>query len=382
MNPNTRGLRALGQSLWLDNISRRLVRSGALARYIAELSVSGLTLNPAIFEQAIEHDDAYDASIQELAAEGLSGEDIFFRLALDDLAQAADLFHPVHQASNGFDGWVSLEVSPLLANDTGNSIKAARQLHVRAARPNLMIQVPGTQAGLPAIEQSIADGIPVNVTLLFSREHYLAAAEAYMRGIERRIAAGLDPGVNCVASIFVSPWDEAVADKVPTEFRNRLGVAIAMRVYKAYRDLLISNRWQKLAATGARPQRLLWTGTGTTDPAAREVLYVEALAAPETIVSMPEQTLFAFADHGKVDQVLPIDEGYAEAVIAEFTREGINDEVLAGELQREACAVLTLSWNRLMYRIALKSNALTQTDATMSAPGPPTQPVRELPNAL
>jgi len=358
MNPNTRSLHAQGQSLWLDNVSRRLLLSGALARFIAELSVSGLTLNPTVFEHAIEHDDAYDAAIQELAAEGLSAEEIFFRLALDDLAQAADLFHPIYRASQGLDGWVSLELSPLLANDTGNSIKAARQLHVRAARPNLMIKIPGTPAGLPAIEQSIADGIPVNVTLLFSREHYRAAAEAYMRGVERRIAAGLDPAVTCVASISVSPWDSAVVDKVPNEFRNRLGIAIAMRSYKAWRDLLASDRWQKLVAAGARPQRLVWASTETKDPLVPDVLYIKALAAPEVITCMSEKTLFAFADHGNLDQTLSIDEGYSEAVIAEFTREGIDDEALAAELQIQGISTLAKSWSDLLYRIALKSEML------------------------
>jgi len=353
MNPNTRCLHALGQSLWLDNISRRLLRSGALARYITELSVSGLSLNTTICEQAIEHDDSCDKDIQELAAEGLTAEDIHFHLALDDLSRAAELFQPIHQASSGLDGWVSLAISPLLANDTGASIKAARRLHVRA-RPNLMIQIPGTPAGLPAIEQSIADGIPVNVTLLFSREHFLAAAEACRRGIERRIVAGLDPGVTCLASMSVSPWDSAVADRAPAEFRNCLGIAIAMRSYQAWLDLLASARWQKLAAAGARPPRLLWANTSTTDPAARDVLYVEALAAPRTIISLAEPTLFAFADHGKVNQALPLDEGYAEAVIDEFTGAGINDESLAGELQNRGVAALALSWGELLYRIGEK----------------------------
>ena len=381
MNPNTRCLHALGQSLWLDNISRRLLRSGALARYIAELSVSGLSLNFTIFEKAIEHDDTYDMVIQELGAEGLSAEDIFFRMALADLTQAADMFQPIHQASQGLDGWVSVAVSPLLANDTDNILKMARQLHVRAACPNLMIQIPGTQAGLPAIEQSIADGIPVNVTLLFSREHYRAAAEAYMCGIERRIAADLDPRVNCVATIFVSPWDNAVADKVPDEFQNRLGIAIAMRIYKAHRDLLSSKRWQKLTAAGTRPQHLQWASIETTDPTVPDILYVEALAAPETIFDMPEQTLFAYADHGKVDRVLPMDEGYAEAVIAEFTREGINDDALAAVLQLDGCADLTLSWNCLMYRIATKTQALTEAGLAMPAPRPQGEPFPGQPNA-
>jgi len=285
-------------------------------------------------------------------------------IALEDLIQAADLFRPVHVATGGVDGWVSLEVSPLLADDTAGTIKAAAQLHARARRPNLFIKIPGTRAGIPAIEESIFAGVPVNVTLLFSREHYIAAAEAYMRGIERRIAAGLDPNISSVASIFVSRWDVAVKDKVQGEFRNnRLGIAIAMRTYKAYRDLLASKRWQKLAASGARPQRLLWAITGTKDPAASETLYVEALAAPDTVDTIPEKTLLAFAEHGKINNVLPVDEGSAEAVeavIAEFTREGINDEALAADLQREGAEAFAKSWNDLIACIASKSDALTQ----------------------
>jgi transaldolase len=360
MNPRTRALHTLGQSLWLDHISRRLLNSGALARYIGELSVTGLTSNPTIFEHAIGNDDSYDDVIRELAAQGLSSEDIFFALALSDLSRAADLLRAIHDASHGVDGWVSLEVSPLLAHDTANTIKAARQLHARAGRPNLFIKIPGTPEGLPAIEQSIADGIPVNVTLLFSREHYLAAAEAYMRGVERRLAAGQNPGIDSVASLFISRWDTAAADKVPAAFRNRLGIAMAMRTYKVYRELLTSARWQKLAAAGARPQRLLWASTGTKDPAASDVLYVEALAAPDTINTMPEKTLFAFADHGKTDQVLPEDGGYAEVVLAEFNDEGLNDEALAAELQRQGTAAFTKSWSELMYRIAAKSEQLAK----------------------
>ncbi|CAG4882367.1 Transaldolase [Georgfuchsia toluolica] len=280
---------------------------------------------------------------------------MFFELALEDLTQAADLFRPIHDATAGVDGWVSLEVSPLLADDTAGTIKAAAQLFARAQRPNLFIKIPGTGAGIPAIEASIFAGVPINVTLLFSREHYIAAAEAYMRGIERRIAAGLDPKVASVASIFVSRWDVAVTDKASDQFRNRLGIAIAMRTYKAYRDLLASPRWQKLAASGARPQRLLWASTGTKDPAASDILYIQALAAPDTINTMPEKTLLAFAEHGKVNDVLPVDEGYAEAVLAEFTREGINDEALAAELQREGTAAFAKSWHDLMSRISAKS---------------------------
>jgi transaldolase len=356
----TQQLHDLGQSLWLDNITRGLLTSGTLARYIRDFAVTGLTSNPTIFDHAIKSGAFYDAAIRNKALAGESGEDLFFQLALEDLVQAADLFRPIHDATSGVDGWVSLEVSPLLADDTAGTVRAAARLHARAQRPNLFIKIPGTAAGIPAIEETIFAGVPVNVTLLFSREHYIAAAEAYMRGIERRIAAGLDPKVASVASIFVSRWDVAVKDKVSAEFRNRLGIAIAMRTYKAYRDLLASTRWQKLAASGARQQRLLWASTGTKDPAASDTLYLEALAAPDTINTIPEKTLLVFAEHGKVDQLLPADEGYAEAVLAEFTREGVDDEALAAELQREGTAAFAQSWNDLMYRIAQKTGELTQ----------------------
>ncbi|MGA8005328.1 MAG: transaldolase, partial [Burkholderiales bacterium] len=357
----TRQLRDLGQSLWLDNITRGLLTSGTLGRYISEFAVSGLTSNPTIFDHAIKEGDFYDAAIREKALAGKSGEALFFELALEDLTRAADLFRPIHNATGGVDGWVSLEVSPLLADDSAGTIKAAAQLHARAQRPNLFIKIPGTRAGLPAIEESIFAGVPVNVTLLFSREHYLAAAEAYMRGIERRIAAGLDPKVGSVASIFVSRWDVAVKDKVQAQFRNRLGIAIAMRTYKAYRDLLASPRWQKLAASGARPQRLLWASTGTKDPVASDVLYVQALAAPETINTMPEKTLLAFADHGQVTDAMRFDGGSAEVVLAEFNREGVDDEALAADLQREGTAAFAKSWRDLMVRIGSKSERLTES---------------------
>ena len=291
----TQQLHDLGQSLWLDNINRGLLTSGTLSRYIRDLAVTGLTSNPTIFDHAVKDGNFYDKAIQNEARAGKSGEAMFFDLALQDLNQAADLFRPVHDATDGVDGWVSLEVSPLLADDTTGTINAAVELHARAQRPNLFIKIPGTPAGIPAIEETIIAGVPVNVTLLFSREHYIAAAEAYMRGLERRIAAGRDPRVASVASIFVSRWDVAVKDKVPDALRNRLGIAIAMRTYKAYRDLLASKRWQSLAAAGARPQRLLWASTGTKDPAAPDCLYVEALAAPDTINTMPDKTLLATA---------------------------------------------------------------------------------------
>jgi len=360
----TQQLHDLGQSLWLDNITRELLTSGTLGRYIDEFSVTGLTSNPSIFDKAIGSSNAYDDGIREKAQAGNSGESLFVELALEDLRRAADLFRPVFDATGGVDGWVSMEVSPLLANDTSGSIEAAARIYQQANRPNLFVKIPGTPEGIPAIEESIFAGVPINVTLLFSREHYLAAAEAYMRGIERRIAAGLDPKISSVASIFVSRWDVAVKDKVQGEFRNnRLGIAIAMRTYKAYRDLLASKRWQKLATSGARPQRLLWASTGTKDPAASETLYVEALAAPDTVNTIPEKTLLAFAEHGKIKNVLPVDEGSAEtveAVIAEFTREGVNDEALAAELQREGTESFAKSWNDLIACIASKSDALTQ----------------------
>ena len=367
MNANTRKLHDLGQRIWLDNITREMLHNGTLARYIAELSVTGLTSNPTIFEHAIGSGDLYDEAIRKLAANRLACEDIFFELALQDLTQAADLFRPIFDASSGGDGWVSLEVSPLLANDTAGTIQAAARLHARAARPNLFIKIPGTPEGIPAIEQSIFDGVPVNVTLLFSREHCVAAANAYLRGIERRIEAGLDPKVESVASLFVSRWDAVVKEDVQPQLHNRLGVAIAMRTYKAHCDLLASERWQRLAAAGARPQRLLWASTGTKDPAAPDTFYVEALAAAETIDTIPEKTLLAFADHGKVDAILPADGGYAERVLDEFRREGVDDEVLAAQLQREGVQAFAKSWSGLMARIREKSSHSAAAAAAASA---------------
>src|SRR5258708_10721926 len=313
----TRRLHDMGQSLWLDTITRGLLTSGTLARYIEELDLTGLTSNPTIFDLAIQEGD-YDEEVRSLAQAGRSGEALFYEIALEDLARAADLFRPAHEASAGIDGWVSLELSPLLAEDAKGSIAAAARLHAKAQRPNLFIKIPGTPAGTRAIEESIFAGVPINVTLLFSREQYLASAEAYMRGIERRIAAGRDPRVASVASLFVSRWDVAVKDKVPAELRNRLGIAIAMRTYKAYRELIASPRSRKLAASGARPQRLLWASTGTKDPAAPDLLYVEALAAPDTIDTMLAKTLLAFAEHGKVKGAMRADPGDAEPVTAQF----------------------------------------------------------------
>jgi len=362
----TRQLHELGQSLWLDNITRGILDDGTLRRYVDELSVTGLTSNPTIFDHALKTGDLYDEAIRRKAAQGKSGEPLFFELAIEDLVRAADLFRPVHDGTLGVDGWVSLEVSPLLANDTAGTIRAAAELHGRAQRPNLFIKIPGTPEGVPAIEESIFGGVPVNVTLLFSAAQYVAAADAYMRGIERRIAAGLDPRIGSVASLFVSRWDVAVHDAVPPALRNRLGIAIARRTYKAYRDVLASPRWRKLAAAGARPQRLLWASTGTKDPGAPDTLYVEALAAPDTIDTIPEKTLVAFADHGRVRGVLSPDGGDAEAVLAEFTRAGVDDTALAARLQREGTASFDKSWKDLLDRLAAKRATLAPRDRAIA----------------
>jgi transaldolase len=354
MNEPTRRLHDLGQRLWLDTISRPLLRSGTLQRYISEFSITGLTSNPTIFEQAFGGTD-YDDSIRVLAAAGLSDEELFFELALQDLTQAADLLRPIFDASQGADGWVSLEVSPLLADNTAHTIQAASRLFERAARANLLIKIPGTAEGVRAVEEVIFDGVPVNVTLLFSREHYLAAAEAYMRALERRLAAGLDPRVASVASLFVSRWDVAVKQEISSPFHNRLGIAMAMRTYRAQRELLASDRWRRLAAAGAVPQRLLWASTGTKDPAAPDTLYVQALAAPDTIDTLPEKTLLAFADHGRIGAVMPADGGYADAVLEEFRREGVDDEALAQRLQREGVEAFATSWHAMLSRIREKS---------------------------
>jgi transaldolase len=358
MNRNTRQLHDLGQSLWLDNISREILANGTLARYIADLSVTGLTSNPTIFEKAIGGGGFYDDAIRTLQRQGRSGEDLFFALAVQDLQQAADLFRPVHDATGGLDGWVSLEVSPLLANDTARTVQAAAQLHAAGARENLFIKIPGTPAGIPAIEESIFAGVPINVTLLFSREQYLDAAQAYLRGIERRIAAGLDPKVRSVASLFVSRWDVAVKDKVAPPLHNRLGIAIAQRSYQAYRELLESARWQALAKAGAHPQRLLWASTGTKDPAAADTLYLEALAAPDTINTIPEATLKAFAAHGRVGAIMAPDGDSAEAVLAQFRRAGVDDDALAAQQQHEGAASFVKSWQALLAKLAEKSALL------------------------
>jgi len=356
----TQKLHDLGQSIWLDNITRDLLTSGTLKRYIDDLSVTGLTSNPTIFDQAIKNSASYDGAIRQKLAEGKTGEPLFFELALDDLQRAADLFRPIHRQTNGVDGWVSLEVSPLLAHDTASTLAAAKDLHTRAAIPNLFIKIPGTKEGLPAIEEATFAGVPINVTLLFSREHYVAAAEAFLRGIERRIAAGLNPDVASVASVFVSRWDVAVVDKVPHALRGKLGIAIAKRTYKAYRSLLDSPRWQRLYNAGARPQRLLWASTGTKDPEASDVLYIKALAAPFTVNTMPEQTLQALADHGDLGGILQADGGDAEEVLTEFAKAGVDIDTLAARLQDEGAASFVKSWNELMEVIASKSADLAK----------------------
>ena len=354
----TQRLHDLGQSLWLDNITRDLLNSGTLKRYIDELSVTGLTSNPTIFDHAIKNSSAYDAPIRQRLLNGRSGETLFFELALEDITRAADLFRPIYDRTNGVDGWVSLEVSPLLAHDTPSTLAAAKDLFARAARPNLFIKIPGTKEGLPAIEESIFAGIPINVTLLFSREHYLAAAEAFLRGIERRIEAGLNPNIGSVASVFISRWDTAVMDKTSDGLRDQLGIAIAKRTYKAYRDLLSSERWQRVYNFGARPQRLLWASTGTKDPKASDILYIKALAAPFTVNTMPEGTLKALADHGELGATLRADGGNCEEVLTQFAKAGIDIDTLAAQLQDDGAKSFVQSWNDLMGVIALKSAAL------------------------
>ena len=346
--------------MWLDNITRDLVDSGTLSRYIDELSVTGLTSNPTIFDHAIKNSSSYDAAIRKKLNEGKSGEELFFELAVEDLTRAADLFRPVFDRTNGVDGWVSLEVSPLLAHDTASTLTAAKSLHARAGRPNLLIKIPGTKEGLPAIEESIFAGVPINVTLLFSREHYIAAAEAFLRGIERRIDAGLQPNIGSVASVFVSRWDAAVAGKVPSALNNRLGIAVAKRTYKAYRDLLGSPRWERIYNAGARPQRLLWASTGTKDPKAPDVLYIKALAAPFTVNTMPEGTLKALADHGDLSEIMSTDGGDCEAVLDEFAAAGIEIDDLAAKLQDDGAKSFVSSWSDLMEVIASKSATLAK----------------------
>jgi len=353
----TRQLYDLGQSLWLDNITRTLLDDGTLARYIADYSITGLTSNPSIFDAAIGGGSAYDEAIHAKTLAGLAGEALFTELALEDLRRAADLFKPVFDATDQVDGWVSMEVSPLLATDTGGSVAAAVQIHEQAQRANLFVKIPGTPQGVAAIEQAIFLGIPINVTLLFSSAHYQAAAEAYLRGIERRQSAGLDLRVGSVASLFVSRWDVAANAQLPVELQHKLGIAVARQTYRAHRELLASTRWQKLAAAGAQPQRLLWASTGTKDPAAPDTLYLSALAAPGTINTIPEKTLHAFADHGKLQGVMPIDGGDTEAMLRQIAGAGVDVNALAGKLQQDGADAFVKSWQQLLQRIAEKSRA-------------------------
>jgi transaldolase len=353
----TQRLHELGQSLWVDNITRDMLDEGTIQRYIDELSVTGLTSNPTIFDNAISGGDDYDEQITELREKGLEAEQLFFELALTDLRRAAKLFEPINERTDGVDGWVSLEVSPLLADDAQKTIAQVKDLHSRADC-NIFIKIPGTEAGRTAIEESIFAGTPVNVTLLFSTDQYQSAAEAYMRGLERRIEAGLNPDVPSVASLFISRWDKAVIDQVPDELRDRLGIAVAKRTYRAYRELLDSERFQRLANEGARPQRLLWASTGTKDPEASDVLYVEALAAPFTINTMPDKTLLAFADHGKVRDPLPADGGDAEQVLAKLNEAGIDTDALAVRLQEEGKDSFDKSWKELLGTIASEGEKL------------------------
>jgi transaldolase len=354
----TQILHELGQSLWLDNITRDLLDSGTLKHYIDDLSVTGLTSNPTIFDHAIKNSAAYDSAISRKSLNNASTEQIFFELALEDLTRAADLFRPIFDETNGVDGWVSLEVSPTLAHDTASTLAAARDLFARAARPNLLIKIPGTKEGLPAIEEAIFSGIPVNVTLLFSREQYVAAAEAFLRGIERRVEAGLNPNIGSVASVFVSRWDAAVANKTPDELHNQLGIAIAKRTYKAARALLSSPRWTRIYNLGARPQRLLWASTGTKDPKASDILYIKSLAAPFTVNTMPEGTLKALAAHTELGELLPADGGNCEIVLVQFANAGIDVDALAVQLQNEGAESFVKSWDDLMTVISSKSAAL------------------------
>jgi transaldolase len=354
----TQLLHEIGQSIWLDNITRDLLTSGTLSRYIAEFNVTGLTSNPTIFEHAIKNSAAYDEAILKKLKERKSDEELFFELALEDLTQAADMFQPIHEKTNGVDGWVSLEVSPLLAYNTASTLAAAEQLDSRANRSNLFIKIPGTKEGLPAIEEAIFAGVPINVTLLFSREQYLSAAEAFLKGIERRINAGLTPNVGSVASVFISRWDTAVASEVPDELRNQLGIAIAKRTYKACRSLLTSPRWQRIYNAGARPQRLLWASTGTKDPDASDILYIKSLAAPFTVNTMPEATLKALAEHTELGPTLPPDGGNCEEVLSQFAKNGIDIDALAARLQDEGAKSFVKSWNGLMSVIGSKSMVL------------------------
>jgi transaldolase len=351
----TRALAQLGQSLWLDNITRPLLDSGTLGRYIDELDVTGLTSNPTIYDRAIGGSDAYDTQIAAAARAGTSGEDTFFELALDDLRRAADLFRPVHDRTDGVDGFVSLEVSPLLAYDAAATATQAKRLHGLGGRPNLFIKIPGTPEGLPAIEEAIFSGVPINVTLLFSPDQYLACAEAYTRGIERRVAAGLPAYVASVASLFISRWDPATAKLLPVDLHNQAGLAVGRQTYVACRAFYASERWQRLLAAGARPQRLLFASTGTKDPSLPATLYITGLAAPDTVNTMPEETLLAtFASEESVAAI----DANAPDQLARFREAGLDIDAVAEELQRKGAESFVGSWTSLLDRIAAKVAAI------------------------
>jgi transaldolase len=354
----TKQLHEAGQSLWIDDITREMLDSGRLADMISEMSVTGLTSNPTIFEKAIGKGSYYDAAVEPLARTGISDEDLFFELAIEDISRAADLFLPIYERTAGVDGFVSLEVSPLLAYDTDATIAQAKKLHHQAGKPNIFIKIPGTKEGLPAIEAATFAGVPVNVTLLFSTADYLAAAEAYVRGLERRVAAGLDADVRSVASVFISRWDRAIVEDVPDALKNKLGIAIGQHAYRAYRTLIASDRWQRLENAGARPQRLLFASTSSKDKRATDTLYVEALAAPNTVNTMPDETLRAFADHGRFVGVLTPDGGDCDAVLAAHAKAGVDVDALARKLQADGAKSFVASWQDLLKSIGAKSKAL------------------------
>ena len=358
MNENTKNLHQLGVSIWLDNITREMLDNGILKNYIDDFCITGLTSNPSIFEAAIAKTSYYDETIRSYTHPGLSHEEVFFKLAIEDIRRAADLFIPVYQKTNGLDGFVSIEVSPLLAYDAENTIRSARDIFSRVGRPNVFIKIPGTPEGLPAIEKVIAEGIPVNVTLLFSAEQYSAAAEAVLKGIETRIEKGLDPCVNSVASVFVSRWDKAVAAKAPAELLNKLGIAVMQKTYSAYLDFLRSPRVQRLMNFGVFPQRLLWASTGTKDPNASDILYVKNLAAPYTVNTIPENTLMAYADHGEEGELLNGDASSADKIIGQFRELSVDYFTLAEQLQAEGADAFKKSWDNLIRSIADKRDQI------------------------
>lgn len=358
MNQNTKNLQDQGVSLWMDNISRQMIDDKELERYIKEFSITGLTSNPSIFDKAIAQTTYYDSAIAKLNKPELNDEALFFELAIQDIQQAADLFLPVFHKTNGLDGFVSIEVSPLLAYDTESTLKSAREIHRKVNRPNVFIKIPGTPEGVPAIEAAIAEGIPINVTLLFSAEQYEASAMAYLRGIETRIKKGLNADVRSVASLFVSRWDKAVEDKAPENLKNKLGIAVAQKTYVAYLKFLKSPRVQRIMNFGTSPQRLLWASTGTKDPNASDVLYIKNLIAPYTINTIPDKTLMAFADHGEIGASLPCNPEAADHIIKQFADISVDYTQLAEQLQKEGAEAFNKSWNNLINSIATKRSQL------------------------